>query len=174
MLCRQSQSFSRSGAISLAHGTRPRKLATAIHVPRHNSQSPPASQEGARVRQAEAASRPHSTHGENFPKADAASKALVTGELGHETERNTGGWHRTLARTGLRQSLASKAHLTHGPSSQHPARCFWRRRLPSSTLSGHRAEATQQPQLTVAQGPGEGWRRPKHSPAPGEVAHKGL
>ena len=74
----ESQSFSRTGAISLAHRTLPENLATAIHVPTHKSQPLPASQEGARARQAEAASRPHSTHGKNLPKADAASKALVT------------------------------------------------------------------------------------------------
>ena len=26
----------------------------------------------------------------------------------------------------------------------------------------------------MARGPSQGWRRPKHSPAPGEVAHRGL
>lgn len=55
-----------------------------------------------------------------------------------------------------------------------PSQVLLEEKAPKQHTERTSPEATQQPQRTVAQGPGEGWRRPKHSPAPGEVAHKGL
>ena len=64
--------------------------------------------------------RSHNSRAKNFLKVNAVSKVLVTGELGHETEMNTGGRHRIPARTAPSQSPASKAHVIHWASSQHP------------------------------------------------------
>lgn len=100
--------------------------------------------------------------------------------------------HRMPARTTFNQSPASKAHYTCVALSQHPARCFWRTRLPRTiprglgTLGRGRDEqqklwvvvltchAAMAPEcwLRAMQG---GRRWPRHSPAPGEVTeHRGA